>query len=247
MPETLPMPRRAPAPPTSRTRFAALEGPLIIAGAALVSTHLLDLALAGPATSAVGVVGIVAAATVAMLLRPLVSRATRFMLAVPLGLLFAGAAAVAHVLHAGSVGADWGDITGRGAAAGGVLLIAGGCAALAAPAAVGRAGRAGSSLTRPDGWWARWSSASSLCCPSSRPSSRRTLCGPSAVPSSRRTVCASRSMQRPCRFPTATCACAPRTVTRSPGGTSPPATAPPSWSCTDLAAAGRAPSGTQSY
>src|SRR5215217_2621381 len=151
MPETLPMPRRAPAPPTSRTRFAALEGPLIIAGAALVSTHLLDLALAGPATSAVGVVGIVAAATVAMLLRPLVSRATRFMLAVPLGLLFAGAAAVAHVLHAGSVGADWGDITGRGAAAGGVLLIAGGCAALAAPAAVGRAGR-GRKLAHAAGW-----------------------------------------------------------------------------------------------
>jgi uncharacterized protein len=151
MPETLSVPRRAPARSTFRLRFAALEQPLVVAGVALVTVHLVDLALAGPATSALGVLGILAVPTAAVLLRPRFSRATRFALAVPVGLLFAGAATVAHVLHVIFVGADWGDVTGVGAALGGVALIAGGCAALAAPAPLPRAGR-GRRLARLAGW-----------------------------------------------------------------------------------------------
>jgi hypothetical protein len=153
MPETLPIARRAPARSTFRLRFAALEPPLVVAGLALVTVHLLDLALAGPATSALGVLGILAVPVTAVLLRPRVSRATRFALAVPLGLLFAGAAAVAHVLHVTLVGADWGDVTGVGAALGGLSLLAGGCAALAAPAPLLRAGR-GRRLAHMAAWFA---------------------------------------------------------------------------------------------
>jgi pimeloyl-ACP methyl ester carboxylesterase len=153
MPETLLIPRRALARSTFRTRFAALERPLIVAGLALVTVHLLDLALAGPATSALGVLGILAVPAAAVLLRPRVSRATRFALAVPLGLLFASAAAVAHGLHATLIGADWGDVTGIGAALGGLSLIAGGCAALAAPAPLRRAGR-DRGLAHMAGWLA---------------------------------------------------------------------------------------------
>jgi hypothetical protein len=151
MPETLHIRRQAPVRSGFRMRFAALEPPLMIAGLALVTAHLLDLALAGPATSALGVLGILAVPTVAVLLRPRVSRATRFALAVPLGLLFAGAATVAHVLHVTLVGADRGDVTGVGAALGGLSLIAGGCAALAARAPLRRAVR-GRRLAHLAGW-----------------------------------------------------------------------------------------------
>jgi hypothetical protein len=134
-------------------RFAALERPLIVAGLALVTAHLLDLALAGPATSALGVLGILAVPAAVVLLRPRVSRTTRFALAVPLGLLFAGAAAVAHVLQVTSVGAAWGDVTGVGAALGGLALAAGGCAALAAAAPLRSAGR-GRRLAHIAAWFA---------------------------------------------------------------------------------------------
>ncbi len=144
MPETVPSSERLrplSTPASARMRFAAVERPLLIAGLGLVSLHMLDLSLAGPATPAAGVAGIVAVPALAILLQPHVSRATRFALAVPVGLLFAAVATAAHVLHVKTIGPEWGDVTGVAAALGGLLLVAGGSAALAAPAPARRAGR----------------------------------------------------------------------------------------------------------
>ena len=54
--------RRTTAPPLTRRggRFARLERPLLAGGLALVALHLLDLAISGPATTVLGVLGIVA-------------------------------------------------------------------------------------------------------------------------------------------------------------------------------------------
>jgi hypothetical protein len=141
MPETLRIPGPPTAPTPWRLRAAALERPLIVAGLSLVTAHLLDLALAGSATSVPGVLAILAVAAAAGFLHPRGSRATRVAVAVALGLLFAGAGGVAHVMHATSVGADWGDVTGVGAALGGLLLVVGGSAGLATPARSGRTSR----------------------------------------------------------------------------------------------------------
>jgi pimeloyl-ACP methyl ester carboxylesterase len=114
-------------------RFARLERPLLAAGLALVTLHLLDLALAGPDTSALGVLAIVAVPAAAMWAQPRVTRATRFALAVAVGALFAGFGVASAGLHAVLQGPAAEDLTGLGAIAGGLLLIAGGVAALTAP------------------------------------------------------------------------------------------------------------------
>jgi uncharacterized protein len=113
--------------------LARLERPLLAAGLALITLHLLDLALSGPDTLLVAVLAIVAVPVAAMLAQPHVTRATRFALGVTVGLLFAGFAGASHVLHAVLQGPAWTDLTGIGAAIGGLLLVAGGIAALTAP------------------------------------------------------------------------------------------------------------------
>jgi pimeloyl-ACP methyl ester carboxylesterase len=114
-------------------RFARLERPLLTAGLVLITIHLLDLALAGPDTSLVGVAAIVAVPALALWAQPRVTRATRFALGVTVGALFAGFGIASHGLHAVLQGLAGFDVTGLGAVVGGLLLIAGGVAALAAP------------------------------------------------------------------------------------------------------------------
>jgi uncharacterized protein len=118
---------------SARSRVARLERPLLAAGLALITIHLLDLALAGPDTLLVAVLAIVAVPVAAMAAQPYLTRATRFALAVPFGLVFAGFAAASGTLHAILHGPAWTDVTAIGATIGGLLLIAGGIAALVAP------------------------------------------------------------------------------------------------------------------
>ena len=117
----------------ARPRLARLERPLLAAGLALITLHLLDLALSGPDTLLVAVLAIVAAPVALLLALPHATRATRFAVAVALGALFTGFTAASHLLHAVLQGPAWTDVTGLGALVGGLLLIGAGIAALAAP------------------------------------------------------------------------------------------------------------------
>ena len=127
---------RTTAPPRTRRggRFARLERPLLAGGLALVALHLLDLAISGPATTVLGVLGIVAVPAAWYALQPRLIRPTRFALALVVGLLAIGFGVVSHGLHTVNNGPDWRDLTGVGMIAGGALLVASGVAALAAPA-----------------------------------------------------------------------------------------------------------------
>jgi hypothetical protein len=122
----------------ARPRLARLERPLLASGLALVALHLLDLVFSGPDTRLVAVLAIVAVPLAAMLAQPYVSRATRFGLGVVTGAVFAGFTGVADTLHAVLQGPALTDLSGIGATVGGLLLIAGGVAALTAPGARGR-------------------------------------------------------------------------------------------------------------
>jgi uncharacterized protein len=117
----------------ARSRLARLERPLLAAGLALITLHLLDLALSGPDTLLVAVLAIVAVPVALMLALPRATRATRFAVTASLGALFTGFAAASHLLHAVAQGPAWTDVTGLGALVGGLLLIGAGIAALAAP------------------------------------------------------------------------------------------------------------------
>src|SRR5687767_103191 len=135
MTATLAAPRRAAAPPSrrSRARLARLERPLLLAGLALIALHLLDLAFSGPDTTVPGVLAIVAVPIAWALAQPRVTRATRLVLGVVIGLLSLGFGVVSHGLHVVNSGPDWTDVTGVGMIAGGLLLVAAGLAAIAAP------------------------------------------------------------------------------------------------------------------
>jgi pimeloyl-ACP methyl ester carboxylesterase len=109
------------------------ERPFFAAGLALITIHLLDLALSGPDTSLIALAAIVAVPAAALWAQPRVTRPTRFALGVTVGLLFAGFGIASHGLHAVLQGPDRYDVTGLGAIAGGLLLVAGGVAALRAP------------------------------------------------------------------------------------------------------------------
>ena len=128
MTATITAPRPAAAPPSgrSRARLARLERPLLLAGLALVALHLLDLAFSGPDTSVLGVLGIVAVPAAWALAQPHVTRPTRLLLGVVIGLLTLGFGVVSHGLHVVNSGPDWTDVTGVGMIAGGLLLIASG-------------------------------------------------------------------------------------------------------------------------
>jgi pimeloyl-ACP methyl ester carboxylesterase len=109
------------------------ERPLFLAGLALITLHLLDLAFSGPDTTILGVLGIVAVAGGWALAQPRLARPTRVLLGVFVGLLSLGFAIVSHVLHVVNSGPDWTDVTGVGMALGGLALIASGIAAVRAP------------------------------------------------------------------------------------------------------------------
>jgi hypothetical protein len=129
----------APVAPTTpprrrrwRERLARAERPLLLAGLALVTAHLLDLAFSGPATSALGVAVIVALPLAWALAQRHVTRPTRLVLGVVVGLMAIGFGVVSHGLHVVNSGLDWRDVTGIGYIVGGLLLVVAGLAATAA-------------------------------------------------------------------------------------------------------------------
>ena len=121
-----------PATPR-RERLARLERPLLLAGLALVTLHLLDLAFSGAATSPLAVLGIVALPAAWAALQPRMIRPTRIALAVPVGLLAVGFGVTSHGLHAVHLGPDRYDVTGLLFIAGGLALLASAVVAAAAP------------------------------------------------------------------------------------------------------------------
>ena len=116
-----------------RERAARLERPLLLTGLALVTAHLLDLALAGPDTSILGLLAILAVPVLWAVAQPRVVRPTRAALGVVFGLLTAGFGVVSHGLHTVLSGPAWTDVTGLGMIAGGLALVASGIAAALAP------------------------------------------------------------------------------------------------------------------
>lgn len=128
----------SPAPPHvrrggRRARLPRLERPLLAAGLALVTAHLLDLSLSGPHTTLLGLLAIIAAPLAWLLAQPHATRPTRLALAVTVGLLAVGFGTVSHGLHVVNSGPDLRDVTGVAFIFGGLLLAASGTAALAAP------------------------------------------------------------------------------------------------------------------
>ena len=121
-----------PATPR-RERLARLERPLLLAGLALVTLHLLDLAFSGAATSPLAILGIVALPAAWAALQPRMIRPTRIALAVPIGLLAVGFGVTSHGLHAVHLGPDRYDLTGLAFIAGGLALLASAVVAAAAP------------------------------------------------------------------------------------------------------------------
>jgi len=127
-----------PGPPLARrggarARLARWERPLLAGGLALVTLHLLDLAISGPDTAILGLLAIVAVPAAWLAARPHLIRPTRFALGLFIGLLALGFGVVSHGLHVVNSGPDWRDLTGVGMLAGGLLLIASAVAALASP------------------------------------------------------------------------------------------------------------------
>jgi 4-amino-4-deoxy-L-arabinose transferase-like glycosyltransferase len=159
------------APITSkREHVARAERPLLLAGLALVAAHLLDLAFSGPDTSALGVAVIAVLAATWALAQPRVTRPTRLALGVVVGLVAIGFGVISHGLHVVNSGPDWRDVTGVGYIVGGLLLVASGVAATAAPRRAPRTAAAdGGPPTRLDGSPAPRSSPSSGCSRSSSP------------------------------------------------------------------------------
>ncbi len=135
MTATITAPRSAAAPPSgrSRARLARLERPLLLAGLALVALHLLDLAFSGPDTSILGVLGILAVPAAWALAQPHITRPTRLLLGVVIGLATLGFSVVSHGLHVVNSGPAWTDVTGLGMIAGGLLLVASGLVAATGP------------------------------------------------------------------------------------------------------------------
>ena len=144
----------SPTTRRKRERIAALERPLLLAGLALVALHLIDLAFSGPGTSLPGVLAIVAFPAGWALAQPRLTRPTRLVLAVLIGLLTVGFGVVSHGLHVVNSGPNWTDVTGVGMIAGGLLLIAAGLTAIAAPRRAPRRPALGWRLAHGAGWLA---------------------------------------------------------------------------------------------
>ena len=139
---------------TFRERVARLERPLLLAGLALVTLHLVDLALSGADTSLPGVAVIVAIPLAWALLGPRTTRPTRLATGVVFGLVAIGFGVASHGLHAVNSGLDWRDVTGLGYIAGGALLAASGLAAIAAPRRTPRRAAPGWRAAHAGGWLA---------------------------------------------------------------------------------------------
>ena len=156
---------------TITSRAARAERPLLLAGLALVTAHLLDLALSGPDTSALGVAVIVALAAAWALAQPHVTRPTRLALGVVVGLVAVGFGVVSHGLHVVNSGPDWRDVTGVGYIVGGLLLVAAGIAATAAPRRAPRRTGLGWRAAHAVGWIAGAAIVAAVraCCPSRSP------------------------------------------------------------------------------
>jgi len=137
-----------------RESVARLERPLLLAGLALVVLHLLDLAFSGPDTSLGGVLAIVAIPIAAVAIQPHVTRPTRLVLGVVVGLLTMGFGVVSHGLHVVNSGPALTDLTGVGMIVGGVLLVAAGLTAIAAPRRAPRRAALGWRLAHGAGWLA---------------------------------------------------------------------------------------------
>lgn len=146
----------APAPPRqrrgARARIAGLERTLLAGGLALLTIHLLDLAISGPRTWLLAVIGIVALPLVWWLVQPHVTRPTRIGLGLVVGLVSAGFGIASHGLHVVNSGPDRYDITGLGLIVGGLLLVASGLAAIAAPRRPPRRPGAGWRAAHGAGW-----------------------------------------------------------------------------------------------
>ena len=137
-----------------RERLARLERPLLLTGLALVAIHLLDLALSGPDTTLAGVLAIVAVPGAWALAQPHVTRPTRLVLGLVVGLLALGFGTISHGLHVVNSGPDLLDVTGVGMVVGGALLAAAGLTALAAPRRAPRRTAPGWRLAHGAGWLA---------------------------------------------------------------------------------------------
>jgi hypothetical protein len=136
MPSSLLEPVRPERPTrlaSARRRVAGLERPLLLAGLALLTAHLLDLSISGAATTLPGLAVIVGLPLAWLAAQPRVTRPTRVALAVVVGLLAAGFGVASHGLHVVNSGADWRDLTGVGYIVGGLLLALSGLSAIAAP------------------------------------------------------------------------------------------------------------------
>jgi len=139
-------------PRRRRARIARAERPLLAAGLALVALHLLDLAFSGSHTAIVAVLAIVAAPAAWLAAQPRVTRPTRIVLGVVVGLLAVGFGTVSHGLHAINSGVDRYDVTGLGMIAGGLLLVAAAVVAVAAPRRAPRRRAVGWRLAHGAGW-----------------------------------------------------------------------------------------------
>jgi uncharacterized protein len=137
----------------ARSRIAILERPLLAVGLVLLTIHLLDLALSGPHTWLLAVVGIVAAPVAWWLAQPHVTRPTRLGLGLVVGLLAAGFGIASHGLHVVNSGLDRYDITGVGLIVGGLVLAASGLAAVAAPRRPARRAALGWRAAHAAGWF----------------------------------------------------------------------------------------------
>jgi uncharacterized protein len=135
-----------------RERVARAERPLLLTGLALVVAHLLDLAFSGPDTSTLGVAVILATAAAWTLAQPHVTRPTRLALGLVVGLVAIGFGVVSHGLHVVNSGPDWRDVTGVGYILGGLLLVAAGIAATAAPRRAPRRDGLGPRAAHAVGW-----------------------------------------------------------------------------------------------
>jgi len=137
-----------------RERVAGLERPLLLAGLALVALHLLDLAFSGPDTSLPGVLAIVGVPVAWAIARPRVTRPTRIVLGIVIGMLTLGFGVISHGLHVINSGPDWTDLTGVAMIVGGLLLVASGLTAIAAPRQAPRRPALGWRLAHGAGWLA---------------------------------------------------------------------------------------------
>jgi dienelactone hydrolase len=137
---------------TFRERVSRLERPLLLAGLALVTLHLLDLALSGASPSLPGIAVIVAIPVAWGLLAPRTTRPTRLAAGMVFGLVAIGFGVTSHGLHVVNSGLDSRDLTGIGYVVGGLLLVASGLAAVAAPRRAPRRTAIGWRALHAGGW-----------------------------------------------------------------------------------------------